>query len=1059
MKTKSVLSLFAVLLTGTLLAQTSGGPDTYGYTWKNQADANGPVYNFIDIKNIGTQITGLGDDNSVGTFNLNWDFHYYWNDYNKVLVGSNGWISFTPLGNIASPFPTIPSAAAPNNYIAGMLSDLTFTNSSNQQVPGTTAWYWSNNVDTLIVQYDSVPFWANTGQKFAGRNTFQIILSGIDSSITFQYRYQNGLTNNTDIKSGIENLTGQIGLQVLSSAYPTANSAVKFYYPNPVTYQVFDATPAWNHNAENGGFFLSANGAPQNLTTDIENVGNQAITNIVTTGEVLNSSSVQVWDTTATVYSLAAGVDSMLAYPKTFSATTPGTYIYRSTATLSGDMNPGNDAINVELVVVDTTQPVITLGYTEATTAAGSLNWSGGGINDGAGVYIVPPFYPASISSVDCYIANGTTGGFTTEIRDDNGTNGAPGATLSSDTVQTGTVGAYNNVPMTQPVIVTSGGIYVSWLMYPDTTCGIGIDNTAPFSLRNYEIIGGAWATYRSNSAGDIMIRANITKYNFGTITATTSPDACPSNASGTATVSVTAGTSPPYTYLWSAGAQTTAVATGLAAGNHTVTITDSLGIINTSVVKVYNNIAVAAVSTASVSCFGGSNGQSTATIGGTAPYTYLWSNGQTDQIATGLTVGVYTVTASNTDGCMNIAVDTIDGPTAIANSFTVTPETCVGGDGTSTATVTGGTAPYTYLWNNLQTTATATGLVAGSYTIGVTDANSCTFTAATTITNTPFVVSTTSVVPANCSGGGGAATAVATSGGTTPYSYLWSNGQTDQTATGLSGGSYSVTITDAVGCTKSAAATITIVPFVTSSVSTPEKCFGSADGIANSVVSSGGTPPYTYAWTPSGQNTQIATGLTAGTYTIVTTDAVGCSSTKTVTVTSPTAIVINTTAQQATWPSFSNGSATANVSGGSTPYTYAWTPGGANSATITGLSAGNYTVCVTDVFGCSACDTVNVILNSINEIYTGATVDISPNPFSSSARVKIDFVNPTHDNLIFTLFDIYGRAIQSIDLNDYKGASIDFTLNRGYEIQGGMYFYRVEDKSGILAAGKLLVQ
>ena len=153
MKTKLFLAISALFVAGSLLAQTSGGPDTYGYTWKNQAEpTNPPVYAWKNIKGVGTQITGLGDDNGVGPFNLNWSFHYYWTDYNKFTVGSNGWIGFTGApSNIASPFPAIPSAGC-KNTIAAMLSDLTFAKTGGGAIPGATAWYWSNNVDTLVVQ-------------------------------------------------------------------------------------------------------------------------------------------------------------------------------------------------------------------------------------------------------------------------------------------------------------------------------------------------------------------------------------------------------------------------------------------------------------------------------------------------------------------------------------------------------------------------------------------------------------------------------------------------------------------------------------------------------------------------------------------------------------------------------------------------------------------------------------------------------------------------------------------------------------------------------------------
>src|SRR4051812_21046035 len=102
MKTTLLLSTLMLLFTSQNFAQTSGGPDQYGYTWKNSADANGPAYNWKELKGVGTQISGFGDDNQKGPFSLNWNFHYYWTNYNKVWVGSNGWVGFQNIGNIAA---------------------------------------------------------------------------------------------------------------------------------------------------------------------------------------------------------------------------------------------------------------------------------------------------------------------------------------------------------------------------------------------------------------------------------------------------------------------------------------------------------------------------------------------------------------------------------------------------------------------------------------------------------------------------------------------------------------------------------------------------------------------------------------------------------------------------------------------------------------------------------------------------------------------------------------------------------------------------------------------
>jgi hypothetical protein len=283
---------------------------------------------------------------------------------------------------------------------------------------------------------------------------------------------------------------------------------------------------------------------------------------------------------------------------------------------------------------------------------------------------------------------------------------------------------------------------------------------------------------------------------------------------------------------------------------------------------------------------------------------------------------------------------------------------------------------------------------------------------------------------------------------------------QSSATATGLNATTYSVLTTDSQGCSSTTTVAITSTLFTITTSKTVISCNGGSDGTGTATPASGGLAPYTYAWTTTPvQTTATATGLTAINYTVVVKDSQGCTKAGTVIMINPTLLVANVTANPGSCSTCTNGKATATPTGGTVPYKYAWAPGGQTTASITGILPGNYTVCVTDARSCTACNTVTVAVDGINEIYNGASVVISPNPFNSSATVRIDFVNPTHNNLLFTLFDIYGQKIQSIDLKEYKGATIDFTLNRGNNIPNGMYFYRLEDDKSILSAGKLLVQ
>jgi len=195
--------------------------------------------------------------------------------------------------------------------------------------------------------------------------------------------------------------------------------------------------------------------------------------------------------------------------------------------------------------------------------------------------------------------------------------------------------------------------------------------------------------------------------------------------------------------------------------------------------------------------------------------------------------------------------------------------------NGTATVTASGGTTPYTYHWINNQTTATATGLIAGAYAVTVTDAQGCSTTTTVTLTQpTPVTASVTKTDPLCNNAANGTATVTA-GGGTPGYTYLWSNTQTTPTATGLIASTYTVTVTDSQGCSTIANITLNNPPALAASATGVNPlCNGASNGTAT-VTASGGTPAYTYAWSNS-QTTATATGLSVGTYTVTVTDVNG---------------------------------------------------------------------------------------------------------------------------------------------------------------------------------------
>ena len=176
---------------------------------------------------------------------------------------------------------------------------------------------------------------------------------------------------------------------------------------------------------------------------------------------------------------------------------------------------------------------------------------------------------------------------------------------------------------------------------------------------------------------------------------------------------------------------------TGLTAGTYDVTVTDANGCTTTASATVTEPTALSASAIATdVSCNAGNDGTVDLTVtGGTAPYTYAWSNTATTEDMTGLTAGTYNVTVTDANGCTTTASATVTEPTALSASAIATDVSCnAGNDGTVDLTVTGGTAPYTYSWSNTATTEDLAGLMSGTYNVTVTDANGCTTAASATI-------------------------------------------------------------------------------------------------------------------------------------------------------------------------------------------------------------------------------------------------------------------------------------------------------------------------------------
>jgi SprB repeat len=402
----------------------------------------------------------------------------------------------------------------------------------------------------------------------------------------------------------------------------------------------------------------------------------------------------------------------------------------------------------------------------------------------------------------------------------------------------------------------------------------------------------------------------------------------------------------------------------------------------------------------------GSNNVFNIAVQGGTAPITVSWSStcggsflpNNSTSLSTTYTAPLVNVpTACNirvtvTDLCgrqSNLTIPITINPCVLTVTPTVTNVACNGGTtGSISMAIMGSAGPYTWNWSRVSpagigngTGTLISGLSAGSYNVTVTAPVGCQATFTQLITQPNLLTVVPTVTNYLCFGQTGSIV-LTPNGGTPAYTYNWADivGTNDpKDRSGLTAGSYNVTVTDSRGCTTSTMATIT-GPSSGVSIATTAKtnvsCNGGTNGTIN-ITASGGTPGYTYAWS-DGPTLEDRTGLAAGTYTVTVTDANGCTATRSETITQPPALVISLTKMNPTCPPGanppfnSNGSIDLTVSGGTPLYMYNWTTMGGSglingNQDQTNLTAGTYNVTVTDANGCTAM--TSVVLTNTNTV------------------------------------------------------------------------------------------
>lgn len=409
--------------------------------------------------------------------------------------------------------------------------------------------------------------------------------------------------------------------------------------------------------------------------------------------------------------------------------------------------------------------------------------------------------------------------------------------------------------------------------------------------------------------------------------------------------------------------------------------------------------------------------------------------------------IGLYELNVTEILDSLTITVNNSSGPTCAADT-----------NGSISITVTGGTPPYTFDWGNGITDEDPTGLLAGTYTVMVSDSAGCMGTgqAVTLTAPTALAISIDTSTDILCDGDSTGSIRITVTGGTPPYTYDWGNGITDEDPIGLMAGTYTVMVTDSNGCMESGTPVTITAPMplaITVDNSMDVLCNGDTTG-SISITVTGGTAPYTYDW-GNGITDEDPTGLTAGTYTVMVTDSNGCmESGAPVTIAEPAALTASTVVTDETVPNAMDGSVVLTVGGGVTPYTFLW-DNGATTQDLTGVAGGGYCYTVTDANGC--------VIEGCDSVGTGVSLDVNPAlshlniyPNPTSGIAIVDLATYQAMDVEIELVNGLGNVLYTEKASDVSARKFQLDLN---EYSQGVYYVRVKVGTRIVSRSLILTR
>ncbi|MBN2762188.1 MAG: OmpA family protein, partial [Bacteroidales bacterium] len=421
-----------------------------------------------------------------------------------------------------------------------------------------------------------------------------------------------------------------------------------------------------------------------------------------------------------------------------------------------------------------------------------------------------------------------------------------------------------------------------------------------------------------------------------------------------------------PYRFKWNNG-MTVNELVNVPAGDYVLTVTDANDAVKVQEVKLVQppSFSLSIDSVMHPTCYELNNGIIKTTItGGTTPYAFEWSNGSSTQNLRGLTSGYYKITVTDARGCKLSDSIRLDKPDPLEVTVLNVGHIQCNGDlkGKVYVAVNGGTKPYRYNWNHGAREQNLDNVRAGNYTLKVVDAHQCVKTISTTVNEPPALVANfAEVIDVPCKGENRGSISTSVTGGTPPYSYKWSNGDSTSSIQNLYVGKYNVSITDSNGCVSVLSTEITEPAQLTGRIVNVNdiNCFGDKEG-SISIDVQGGTLPYRFGWS-NGSNEQNLASVSAGNYSVKVTDNQGCEITLNAVIKEPEQLMASiSNVQHINCFGDMAGAIDVSVNGGVEPYKYSWS-NGANTQDLLNVAAGDYTLKMADAKGCASIITASI--------------------------------------------------------------------------------------------------